>query len=128
VLSLIQNEQVKAAHDCSKGGLAVAACELAITGDIGCEITLENVPSESLLVDRLLFSESHSRYLLVVEKQKLGSVVKYLEKNKVDFGLIGKFGANQIVFSENKKQVAKLRVDKSRDKWFNSLGDLVLHG
>jgi len=128
VLSLIQNEQVRAAHDCSKGGLAVAACELCITSDIGCVITLENVPGESLPVDRLLFSESHSRYLLVVEKQKLDSVVKYLEKNKVDFGLIGKFGTNQIVFSEKKKQVAKLRVDKSRDRWFNSLGDLVLHG
>lgn len=128
VLSLIQNEQIRAAHDCSKGGLAVAACELAITSNIGCTITLENVPSESLPMDRLLFSESHSRYLLVVEKQKLDSVIKYLEKNKVDFGLIGKFGSDQITFSENKKQVAKLRVDKSRDKWFNSLGELVLHG
>ncbi|MGI0003936.1 MAG: phosphoribosylformylglycinamidine synthase subunit PurL [Candidatus Nitrosotenuis sp.] len=128
VLSLIQGEQVRAAHDCSKGGLAIAACELAITGEMGCTMALENAPSEDISVDRLLFSESHSRYLLVVEKSKLDSVIRHLKKSQVDFGLIGKFGGSMITFSKSTKPVAKLRVDKAHEKWFNSLRDLVLHG
>ncbi len=128
VLSVIQGGQARAVHDCSKGGLAIAACELAITNGLGCLIALENVPAQNLEVDELLFSESHSRYLLVVEKSKLDSVINNLKKSKVDFGLIGKFEGTLITFSKNNKPVAKLRVDKAHDKWFNSLRELVLHG
>jgi phosphoribosylformylglycinamidine synthase len=128
VLSLIQSEKVKAAHDCSKGGLVVAICELAMTSQIGCTVTLENIPQEKLSLDKILFSESHSRYLLVVGKSNLDFVISALKKSQVDFGLIGKFEGNQILFSNNGRPVAKLRVDKAHDKWFNSLKELVLHG
>jgi phosphoribosylformylglycinamidine synthase len=127
-LHLIQNDKIKAAHDCSKGGLAIAVCELAVTSKIGCNITLENIPQEKLDVTKSLFSESHSRYLLVIKKSNLDEVVNYLKKNKIVFGLIGKFEGSNIAFSENNKPVAKLMVDKAHDKWFNSLRELVLHG
>jgi phosphoribosylformylglycinamidine synthase len=128
VLHLIQNDKIKAAHDCSKGGLAIATCELAVTSKIGCNVMLGNIPQEKLSVSKLLFSESHSRYLLVIKKSNLDAVVDYLKKNKIEFGLIGKFEGSNITFSENNKSVAKLRVDKAHDKWFNSLRELVLHG
>jgi phosphoribosylformylglycinamidine synthase len=128
VLHLIQNEQVKAAHDCSKGGLAIAVCELAMSSMIGCRVALENIPQQKISADRLLFSESHSRYLLVIDRSSLDAVTNHLRKEKLDFGLIGKFQGNSIIFSENNKPLAKLRVDKTHDKWFNSLRELVLHG
>lgn len=128
VLSLIQSEKIKAAHDCSKGGIAVAVCELAMTSNIGCTVALENIPQENMPDDKVLFSESHSRYVLVIEKSQLDSVKNALKKNQVEFGLIGKFHGDNIVFTNNNKQVAKLRVDKAHDKWFNSLRELVLHG
>ncbi|MEO9308788.1 MAG: phosphoribosylformylglycinamidine synthase subunit PurL [Nitrososphaera sp.] len=127
VLSLIQSEKVKAAHDCSKGGIAVAVCELAMTSNIGCTIAIENIPKEDIPDDKVLFSESHSRYVLVIEKSQLQSVTDTLKKNQVEFGLIGRFHGDNIVFTNN-KQIAKLRVDKAHDKWFNSLKELVLHG
>jgi phosphoribosylformylglycinamidine synthase len=128
VLSLIQSEKVRAAHDCSKGGLAVAVCELAMTSGVGCTIALENIPQEKMPDDKLLFSESHSRYLLVIEKSQLDSVTSALKKSQIEFGLIGKFQGDDIIFTNNHSQVAKLRVDKAHDKWFNSLRELVLHG
>ncbi|MGQ0771880.1 MAG: phosphoribosylformylglycinamidine synthase subunit PurL [Nitrososphaerota archaeon] len=128
VLHLIQNGKVRAAHDCSKGGLAIAVCELAMTSNIGCTVALENIPQQKQSPDKILFSESHSRYLITVEKSNLDFVVSALKKNKVNFGLIGKFEGNQITFSKNNKPIAKLRVDKAHDKWFNSLRELVLHG
>lgn len=128
VLSIIQNQKVRAAHDCAKGGLAVAISELSMTSQIGCVVSLQEIPQEKLDNAKLLFSESHSRYLLVVEKSKIDSVLSDLKKAKVTHAKIGTFQGNEIIFSNQKKQIAKLRVDKAHEKWFNSLRDLVLHG
>jgi phosphoribosylformylglycinamidine synthase len=59
---------VRACHDLSEGGLAVAAAEMAFAGGLGAEIALELVPpgdgSKHPLV--LLFSESNTRFLVEV--------------------------------------------------------------
>lgn len=128
VLHLIRNEMVKAVHDCSKGGIAVATSEISMTNDIGCSVSMENIPQEKMSVDRVLFSESHSRYLLVVDKSRLDSVIDFLTSDGIEFALVGKFGGRNIEFLQNKKSISKLRVDKAHDKWFNSLKELVLHG
>jgi phosphoribosylformylglycinamidine synthase subunit PurSL len=61
---------VRACHDLSEGGLAVAAAEMAFAGGLGAEIHLDVVPtSESVTADQaatLLFSESHTRFLCEV--------------------------------------------------------------
>src|SRR5439155_2100622 len=46
------------AHDCSDGGLAVALAESALSGGIGCTVT---VPDGELPAHVALFSESASR-------------------------------------------------------------------
>ena len=127
VLSLIQSHDVKAAHDCAKGGIAIAISELAMTSKIGCQISLDNTSDQKLDPAKLLFSESHSRYLLVVEKNNAKVVLSKLQKFKVSHSQIGVFGGNDMVFSFNKKPIAKVRVDKAHENWFNSLRDLVLH-
>ena len=127
VLSIIQNHDVKAAHDCAKGGLAIAISEIAMTSKIGCQISLDNTSDQKLDPAKLLFSESHSRYLLVVEKNNTKVVLSKLQKFKVSHSQVGVFGGHDMVFSFNKKPIAKVRVDKAHENWFNSLRDLVLH-
>jgi phosphoribosylformylglycinamidine synthase len=69
----IQAGLVRACHDLSEGGLAVAAAEMAFAGDIGVEVNLSAVPYESLITnhksqnDAILFSESNSRFLVEIE-------------------------------------------------------------
>ena len=116
------------AHDCSKGGLAVAISELCVTNHIGCNVSLEKIPGEKLDVDRLLFSESHSRYLLTLNKKNLKKLETILKKNKISFATIGYFKGNAIIFTQEKKSIIDLRVDKVQKTWLNSLRDLVLHG
>ena len=128
VLHLIENNLVSSVHDCSKGGLAVGICELSMTNNIGCNVDLGAVPHDEQSVDGILFSESHSRYLLVINKDNLYPTMAYLKENKIQFGLIGKFGGRFITFTDNKNPVGKVRVDKAHEKWFNSLRELVLHG
>jgi len=128
VLKVIQSQLLKSVHDCSKGGLAVAVSELCMTNQIGCRILLENVPGEKLDVDRILFSESHSRYLLTLDKKNLKKLETMLKKSKVSFKLIGKFRGKKIQFTKGTKSVIDLRVDIAQKTWLNSLKDLVLHG
>ena len=128
VLKVIQNKLLKSVHDCSKGGLAVAVSELCMINQIGCRISLESVPGEKLDVDRILFSESHSRYLLTLEKKNLKKLETILKKNKVSFKLIGKFLGDRIQFTKGTKSIIDLRVDMAQKTWINSLKDLVLHG
>jgi phosphoribosylformylglycinamidine synthase len=63
---------VKACHDLSEGGLAVAAAEMALAGSYGAELDLRKVPAEPLKRDDFpLFSESNSRFLVeVAEKDR----------------------------------------------------------
>lgn len=128
VLNIIKKEILKNVHDCSKGGLAVAVSEICMINQIGCNVSLEKVPGEKLDVDRILFSESHSRYLLVLDKKHLKSLEDTLKKNKISYGIIGSFGSDQIRFNKNSKNIIDLRVDKARKTWINSLRELVVHG
>jgi len=126
VLSAIKKNLVKAAHDPSKGGIAIAVSELCIINKIGCKVFLNKIPGEKLSVDRKIFSESHSRYLLVVEKKNLKKLEFELTKKKISYGVIGKFGSDQIIFEDSKKKV-NLSVDKAQQAWMKSLGEIISH-
>ena len=128
VLKIIENDLVKSVHDCSKGGLAIAVSELCLTNQIGCKVLLEKVPGEKLDIDRILFSESHSRYLLVLSKKNLKSVERFLKKNNVSFKQIGQFGDKYIQFENGAKSIINLEVNKAQMIWLNSLKNLVLNG
>ena len=129
VLKIIKDKLVKSAHDCSKGGLAIAVSEMCMTNQIGCQINLEKIPSDKKMnIDRLLFSESHSRYLMACDEKNLAKIKKILEKNKTSFAVIGKFTGDSIQFSHKIGTMVDLRVDKAQKTWINSLRDLVLHG
>lgn len=63
---------VRACHDLSEGGLAVAAAEMALAGELGIRLDLETVPvaagADQLLVT--LFSESNGRWLVEVAPEQ----------------------------------------------------------
>ncbi|MFV1964574.1 MAG: phosphoribosylformylglycinamidine synthase subunit PurL [Pirellulaceae bacterium] len=67
---------VRACHDLSEGGFAVAVAEMAFAGGLGAEIVLNKVPrkveatsaEEETVV--LLFAESNTRFLCEVPKDK----------------------------------------------------------
>lgn len=68
----ISCRQIRACHDLSEGGLAVAAAEMAFSGNLGLDLQLDSLPvagagSTGLPTAVKLFSESNSRYLIEVE-------------------------------------------------------------
>ena len=127
VLDIIENELIKSAHDCSKGGLTIAISELCMMNQIGCNVSLEKIPGEKLDSDKILFSESHSRYLVTFENRNLEKLEEILKKHNVSYSLIGEFTGDSILFSSDSKPIIDLSVDKAQKTWFNSLKEMVLH-
>ncbi len=76
---------VRSCHDCSEGGIAVAAAEMAFAGGLGMRLELAKVPcaddargdlSAMALAKadaKLLFSESNSRFIVEVEPGKVAA-------------------------------------------------------
>ncbi|MBI5460166.1 phosphoribosylformylglycinamidine synthase subunit PurL [Methanobacterium sp.] len=93
VLELIrddENEQVTAVHDLSGGGLGVALAEMIIKGDIGASIDLSRVPhAEGLSTSKILFSESHARYLVTVKEEASAGILSTLQEMNVPAAVIG---------------------------------------
>ncbi len=75
----IRSGAVRACHDLSEGGLAVAAAEMAFAGGIGIELDLEPLTSSGLSATTLLFSESNTRFLVEVEADKTAAFESTLQ-------------------------------------------------
>ncbi|HVA46733.1 MAG TPA: phosphoribosylformylglycinamidine synthase subunit PurL [Pirellulales bacterium] len=65
---------VRSCHDLSEGGLAVAVAEMAFAGGLGARIALDRIPSEGPQSSPIvaLFSESNTRFLCEVPKERAG--------------------------------------------------------
>ena len=91
VSNAIAQGWVVSAHDCSEGGLGVAAAEMAFAGGLGLTMDLKGVPRPSSLTreDLILFSESPTRFLLEVPEEKVAEFEQAL--SGFPFGKIGQF-------------------------------------
>lgn len=128
VLDIINDDLAKNVHDCSKGGLAIAVSELCMSNLLGCNVSIEGIPGEKLNIDKILFSESHSRYLIAAEKKNLKKIEGILQKTGTPYKIIGTFDGKKIQFKKGKKSIIDLSVDKAQKAWLNSLRELVMHG
>jgi phosphoribosylformylglycinamidine synthase len=100
ILNLIREDSegnVTAVHDCSTGGIGVTVSEMALSGDLGAEINLSQVPSAEELDDfELLFSESHGRFIITVKEEALEGV---LDKLVVPAAVIGTVQGDSLVIN-----------------------------
>jgi phosphoribosylformylglycinamidine synthase len=69
VHTAVTNGLLRACHDLSEGGLAVALAEMAFAGGVGADVTDLKTMSSSLDDAARLFSESPTRFVLEVKPQ-----------------------------------------------------------
>jgi phosphoribosylformylglycinamidine synthase subunit PurSL len=80
----IQKGVVRACHDASEGGLAVALAEMAFAGGLGIEADLVHAPYEEaadadgVRDEALLFSESPSRFVCEVRQEDVAAFTEAL--------------------------------------------------
>ncbi|MDD5355714.1 MAG: phosphoribosylformylglycinamidine synthase subunit PurL [Candidatus Omnitrophica bacterium] len=125
MVSLSQATQkglVRSAHDCSEGGLAAAVAEMAFAGGLGAQIFLSEVSCKHRKRDdTLLFSESNSRFIVEVEKEKQKEFEKLFKG--LPFGLIGCVsGQNRLkVLGLNGKVIIDENIWDLKESWQKTL-------
>ena len=110
---------VRACHDLSEGGLAVAAAEMAFAADLGLAVSLADVPRAGGLQDdgRILFSESQTRFLVEVTADRAADFEKRFDG--LPCARIGEVGdtARLVVTGIAGETVIDAACDQMRQAW-----------
>jgi phosphoribosylformylglycinamidine synthase II len=117
----IQKGLVDACHDLSEGGLAVAVAEMCIGANLGANIYLGEVPAKAKMLDyELMFSESATRFIVEVKKDKKDDFEKELEG--IDLGLIGCVSTDKrlIAYNKDNKEIVSIAIEELKDSWLKT--------
>jgi phosphoribosylformylglycinamidine synthase len=93
VRDCVRAKAVRAAHDCSDGGLAVALAEMCFARGLGCRVSLKS----SLRPDALLFGEDVSRVVIAYPKEQAARVAELCKKASAELVEIGEVVGNAFV-------------------------------
>jgi phosphoribosylformylglycinamidine synthase II len=115
----IEKGLVRACHDCSEGGIGVAAAEMAFAGGLGMELSLHKVPLAEPIErdDLVLFSESNTRFLAEIapsDKQQFEEMM-----SGVDCAEIGQVTDNNKfeVYGRNGRMVLSATLAELKEAW-----------
>jgi phosphoribosylformylglycinamidine synthase len=120
VADLISEGVIASAHDCSEGGLVVAAAEMAFAGRLGLAVDLAGVPVRGAVDDAAAcFAETPSRYLLEVAGDQFDAVARRLRDAGIPFGEVGAFNETDrlTVTSAQAGQLADVTIDTLLEAW-----------
>jgi len=122
ITKAIDGGLVKACHDLSEGGLAVAAAEMAFAGGLGLVLDLQKVPRKDIVRDDfVLFSESNSRFLIEVADADSAEFEKLMQgKGCVKIGKVTKEPRLQIKGLSG-SVVIDASIDELRQSWKKTL-------
>jgi len=124
IVKAIDLSYVKACHDLSEGGLAVAISEMAFTGDYGIDLYLKNIPRPRGMQrdDFILFSESNSRFLVEVQEKRRRDFEALMEG--VTFSVVGtvKREKRLLVHGIDDSTVVDVSLAELRNAWKSTFG------
>ena len=117
LVAAIRSGLVASCHDISDGGLAVAAAEMCMGGDMGATLDIKalgNISSQARL-----FSEGPARWLLEVNDKSRARLEPRLRK----LGLVrlGRFEGDTLKISDGKKRLIEIAVGDARKAWSMTL-------
>jgi phosphoribosylformylglycinamidine synthase II len=119
VVKGIERGAVVACHDISDGGIAVALAEMAIGGDVGCDVSLPR--TGRLRSDAALFSESNSRWVLEVRKGKEKMLPKDRRTRLTKIGVVG----GDSLAMRTSRALVDTKVDKLASSFGSTLWRMV---
>jgi len=111
---------LKAAHDVSDGGLAVALAEMCFARDLGCRVSLR----ADLRADALLFGEDASRIVVSYPASARDKVAAICKAAGAPLEEIGQVGGNALIV----EGVLEAKVADLREPWSSALPRLVGEG
>jgi phosphoribosylformylglycinamidine synthase len=124
ILATIEKEFINSIHDVSEGGMAVCISEMAIGGNIGAILDISNI-SKKLRSDFKLFSESNTRWIVEVKKDKQKDFEKLLNQLKIKFIKIGELKGKKIIVKESKDEVINIDISTLENCWKNAIWEIM---
>jgi phosphoribosylformylglycinamidine synthase len=122
VLQSIRAGYVTAAHDCSKGGIAVALALMAIKGGLGVEVDLEKMPANKMRLDELLFSESYARFIVTARREDANQILQLAKKNGTPASEIGTVTTgDQFLLTSRRNPIINCSVKKMGEFWSQTI-------
>ena len=97
VKSLIQENWITAAHDCSDGGLFITLSEMGMAGNLGFDIVTDSEIRE----DAYLFGESQGRVVVTIDRDLEDEFIECIEKTNVPFILLGHVTKGKVVIDDD---------------------------
>ncbi|RLF04265.1 MAG: phosphoribosylformylglycinamidine synthase subunit PurL, partial [Thermoprotei archaeon] len=122
VVRAIDEGVIRACHDPSEGGIAVALAEMCLASGYGADISLSNVPLDGPMRDDLiLFSESNSRFIVEVDASREEDFIKIMEG--VPYSKIGQVSKEPVltIWSLRGKPIIEANVDELWRTWREAL-------
>ncbi len=118
LLSLIEKEYIKSAHDISLGGLITAVSKMCIKGNKGIKINR----TKSLISEiEYFFAEDQGRYIIEIDHKDLKKVTNILDKNSVYHEELGVIIKDEMIINEK----TKLTIDELKSYNKNWLTDYL---
>lgn len=121
LLRAIRAGTVAAAHDLSHGGLAVAAAEMCLGGDLGAD--LKTTAMDPMRWDVQLFSESNGRWLLEVSKDRYEAFTHLMEGIPTTY--LGTTGGRSLHLGRG-RQWTSLAISVMRKAWSEAIPKQVV--
>ncbi len=115
---------IKAAHDCSEGGLAVALAEACIASPYGkipgAKIELN---TDFIRKDALLFGESQSRIIVSIRRDQLSDLQRITHSLQVPATVIGQVGGERLTIALKGQKVIDIPIQDLKQAWRSAIRD-----
>ena len=108
---------IESCHDLSDGGMAVAVCESALGTEFGIEVNISRY--EDLHLNAILFSETHSRFVVSVKPENREKLENLFGNNCKFIGRVTATGKFRIIFRG--EEIINLEMKELRKAWNNGL-------
>ena len=124
VSEAVKKSYVVSCHDCSEGGLAVALSEMCLSSGKGASVFLGEVPAKGKLLNyEILFSESPSRFVVEVRKDKKNKFEDICKD--IPFGLAGCVASDKklVVYGLEGDAIINGSLDEFYEAWTGTFKD-----
>jgi phosphoribosylformylglycinamidine synthase len=123
----IKKGLVCACHDCSEGGIGVACAEMCFASNVGMEVWLNKIKCGDPIErsDWILFSESNSRFIVEVPKEKEKEFEKIMQSCEIQKIGVTTGSPELKVFGLNGKLVVNASSEELKRAWRTGLSEKV---
>ena len=111
VSAATEKELCHSVHTPAFGGLAVGFAKVAAAGQLGLDIDLNKIPCDDLSAQEILFSESNSRFIITVAKEKAAEFEACF--NDLPIAMVGEVTLDdEVVFRQGRHIEAAVSLEK----------------